>query len=47
MTTFLRNFADKGESHTLALKVIVLGDLLTTVAVTSNLLGTLRFEGDV
>jgi hypothetical protein len=47
MTTLLRNFADKGESQTPALNVSVPGDLLTTVAPTSNLLGTFSFEGDV
>jgi hypothetical protein len=47
MTTFLTNFADNGESHTPAVNVIVLGDLLTTVENTWNLLGTFRFEGDV
>ena len=46
ITTLLRNFADKGESHTPALNVIMVGDLLTTIAITSNLLGTFRFDGD-
>jgi hypothetical protein len=47
ITTFFRNFADRGESKTAALNVIVPGDLLTTVEITSNLLGNFRFEGDV
>lgn len=47
ITTFFRNFADRGESQTPALNVIVPGDLLTTVEITSNLLETFSFEGDV
>jgi hypothetical protein len=35
------------ESQTAALNVTVPGDLLTTVEITSNLLGNFRFEDDV
>ena len=47
ITTFFRDFADRGESQAGTLNVTLPGDLLTTVEITSNLLGNFRFEGDV
>jgi hypothetical protein len=46
ITTFLINCADKGESHTPAVKVILLGELLTTVETISNLLPDFRCKGE-
>jgi hypothetical protein len=46
ITTFLINCADKGESHTSAVKVILLGELLTTVETISNLLPDFRCKGE-
>lgn len=46
ITTFLRNCADKSESHTPAVKVIVFGELLTTVEIISNLLPDFRCKGE-
>jgi len=39
--------ADKGESQTPALNVIMFGELLTTVEIISNLLWTFTFDGEV
>jgi hypothetical protein len=46
ITTFLINCADDGESHTPAVKVILLGELLTTVEIISNLLPAFRCKGE-